>query len=86
MKKRLTTIVVTIAFCSTGFAYSGEVVKSFSTQGKYPTGLCFDGENLWLADRGTDKIYCLNPETGELIREIESPAYWPMGLACYLLL
>ncbi|MCK5342398.1 MAG: transglutaminase [Candidatus Heimdallarchaeota archaeon] len=81
MKKRFITIVVTIAFCSTGFAYSGEVVKSFVTQGKYPTGLCFDGENLWLADRGTDKIYCLEPETGELIREIESPAYWPMGLA-----
>lgn len=81
MKKLLTTLLVLVAFCSTSFAYSGDIVKSFSTQSNYPTGLCFDGKNLWLADRGTDKIYCLNPETGALIRQIESPAYWPMGLA-----
>jgi len=81
MKKILTTLLVLVAFCSTSFAYSGDIVKSFSTQSNYPTGLCFDGKNLWLADRGTDKIYCLNPETGALIRQIESPAYWPMGLA-----
>ncbi len=81
MKKLLTTLLVLVTFCSTSLAYSGDIVKSFSTQSNYPTGLCFDGKNLWLADRGTDKIYCLNPETGALIRQIESPAYWPMGLA-----
>ncbi len=81
MKNLITTLSVLIAFYSTSFAFSGEVIKSFKTPGNYPTGLCFDGENLWLADRGTDKIYCLNPETGEIIRQIESPAYWPMGLA-----
>ena len=81
MKKLLTTLLVFLAFYLTTFAYSGEVIKSFSTPGSYPTGLCFDGKNLWLADRGTDKLYCLDPETGTLIRQIESPAYWPMGLA-----
>ncbi|MCJ7553429.1 MAG: hypothetical protein MUO34_06035 [Ignavibacteriaceae bacterium] len=81
MKKLLTTLLVCFAFYSITFAFSGEVIKSFSTPGSYPTGLCFDGKNLWLADRGTDKLYCLDPETGALIRQIESPAYWPMGLA-----
>jgi len=81
MKKLLTTLLVLIALNSINFAYSGEVIKSFKTQGNYPTGLCFDGKNLWLADRETDKIYCINSETGTLIRQIESPAYWPMGLA-----
>lgn len=63
------------------FAYSGEVTKSFNTQGNFATGICFDGTNIWQADRQTDKIYCINPQNGALIREIESPAYWPMGLA-----
>jgi sugar lactone lactonase YvrE len=81
MKKLLITILVFLAVYSTAFAFSGEVIKSFNTPENLPTGLCFDGKNLWLADRGSDKIYCLNPETGTIIREIESPAYWPMGLA-----
>ena len=63
------------------FAYTGEVLTSFDTPGSYPTGLCSDGKNIWIADRGTDKLYCIKPETGKVIREIESPAYWPMGLA-----
>ncbi|RLD61814.1 MAG: transglutaminase [Bacteroidetes bacterium] len=81
MKKILSTIFALTVFTFICFAYSGEIVKSFNTPENYPTGLCFDGENLWLADRGTDKIYCLNAETGKIIKQIESPAYWPMGLA-----
>ena len=81
MKMLLSTLLVFLVFYSITFAFSGEVIKFFNTPGSYPTGLCYDGKNLWLADRGTDKIYYLNPETGTLIRQIESPAYWPMGLA-----
>ena len=81
MKMLLSTLLVFLVFYSITFAFSGEVIKSFNTPGSFPTGLCYDGKNLWLADRGTDKIYYLNPETGTLIRQIESPAYWPMGLA-----
>ena len=81
MKKIVISLFVLITFHLTSMAFSGEVIKSFNTPGKYPTGLCFDGENLWLADRETDKIYCLNLETGKIIRQIESPAYWPVGLA-----
>ncbi len=81
MKKLSTTLIVLFALSLNIFAYSGEVVNSFKTPGIFPTGLCFDGENLWVADRGTDKIYCINPQTGKVIRQIESPAYWPMGLA-----
>jgi len=74
-------ISIIIIMTAALFAYTGEVVKSFDTPGKLPTGLCYDGKNLWLADRGTDKLYYLSAETGEIIRQIESPAYWPMGLA-----
>lgn len=81
MNKPLTAFVILLTICSTAFGFPGEVIKSFNTSGNYPTGLCFDGKNLWLADRETDKIYCLDTGTGEIIRQIESPAYWPMGLA-----
>jgi hypothetical protein len=80
MKKLLLSIIVLHISLMT-FAYSGEVEKSIPTPGNYPTGLCFDGNNLWIADRETDKLYYINPENGKVIRSIESPAYWPMGLA-----
>jgi len=81
MSKIFTAFLALITFSTTSIAYTGEVIKSFKTPGSYPTGLTFDGENIWVADRGTDKIYCINPETGTVVREIESPAYWPTGLA-----
>ena len=81
MKRISITLFSILLFSSSLLAFSGEIIKSFDTPSKHPTGLCFDGTNLWVADRGTDKIYCINPETGKIIREIESPAYWPMGLA-----
>lgn len=74
-------MLLAISYSMSSFAYTGEIVKSINTPGNFPTGLCFDGKNLWLADRGTDKIYCLNPEDGSIIKTIESPAYWPMGMA-----
>ncbi len=61
-------------------AQTGQIIKEFKTVGNYPTGITYDGNNIWYADRETDKIYCVNSETGKLIKEIESPAYWPMGL------
>src|SRR5210317_551047 len=62
------------------WAYPGEVVKSFASPGTVPTGITFDGKNLWVADRKTKLIYCVNPKNGEVIRSIPSPGYWPMGL------
>ncbi len=81
MKISITTILLLVTINVTVFAQTGKIIKDFKTPGKYPTGICFDGKNIWQADRETDKIYCTNSETGEIIREIESPAYWPMGLA-----
>ncbi len=81
MKQKFILTALAVVYSIAMFAHSGEVVKSFKTPGQFPTGLCFDGKNLWSADRGTDKIYCINPKNGKVVQEIESPAYWPMGLA-----
>lgn len=69
-----------LILCSLIFAYTGEVLEEYPIPGKFPTGLTWDGKNLWLADRETDQIYCLGSD-GEVIRSFPSPAYWPMGLA-----
>lgn len=81
MKKILILFFIYFLNLSFTFAYTGEIVNSISTPGKFPTGLCYDGKNFWVADRETDKLYYINPEDGKVIRTIESPAYWPMGLA-----
>lgn len=73
-------IVLFFFLSISAFSYTGEVVKSFNAPGGYSTGLCFDGKNLWVADRQTDKLYCVNPKSGKIKRAIESPAYWPTGL------
>ncbi len=81
MKISKSLLLLVIIFSLSAKAQTGKIIKSFKTQGNYPTGLCFDGKNLWQADRETDKIYCINAEDGTLIKEIETPAYWATGLA-----
>jgi transglutaminase-like putative cysteine protease/sugar lactone lactonase YvrE len=46
-----------------------------------PTGLAWDGEKLWVADRRTDRIYALDPAGGEVLANMEAPGFWPIGLA-----
>ncbi len=78
---RMQFFIVFIAFSQLAFSYPGEIIKSFPTPGDFPSGLCFVEDELVLADRKTDKLYFINPETGLVQRSIPSPAYWPMGLA-----
>jgi sugar lactone lactonase YvrE len=78
MKKLISVIAVLLPLI--GLSYTGEVIKSFDTPGHFPTGLTFDGKNIWLADYKTDKLYCIDTETGKIIRSIPAPAYYPEGL------
>ena len=63
------------------FSYTGEVILSFDTPGHFPTGMTFDGQNIWLADYKSDLLYCIDPASGKVLRSIPAPAYWPEGLA-----
>ena len=78
--KQFITILALITINATAFSYTGEVVNKFSTKTDYPTGLCYDGSSLWLADRKLDQLIRIDPESGEHTGSISSPAYWPMGL------
>lgn len=58
----------------------GTVVKSFKIS-NYPTGLAWDGRNLWIADRDLDFIYAIDPDRGSAIDSVLCPAFFPTGLA-----
>jgi streptogramin lyase len=81
MKK--TIIVILVLFCLTALSWAkvGDVLKVIKTPGPCPTGLTFDGQNLWLADTFTDKIYKIEPETGKILKSFDSPGHYPEGLA-----
>ncbi len=61
-------------------AAPGEVVKEYTAPGSCPTGLAFDGTHLWLADRKTDSLYQINPETGIVEAVLPAPGYQVEGL------
>jgi len=74
-------VPVLVAWNFAASAFTGEIIQSFSTPGQYPTGMAFDGQNIWIADRKTDLLYLVSPADGKVIRSIPSPGYWPSGLA-----
>ncbi len=57
------------------------MVKGFPTPGSCPTGLAWNGKNLWLADLKTDLIYAIDPETGVVESSLPAPTFRPLGLA-----
>jgi transglutaminase-like putative cysteine protease/sugar lactone lactonase YvrE len=59
----------------------GDVVWEWATPGQAPTGLAWDGEHLWLADRIDDTLTAIDPETGEAVRSLPAPGFVPLGLA-----
>ena len=75
------TLAVLLLMTTPLLAEIGEVLQSFNTPGSCPTGLTFDGNYLWLADRKTDLIYQIDITNGKVCHKIPSPGYWPMGLA-----
>ena len=78
MRNIITAALITLPFLA--FSYTGEVETEFAAPADYPSGLTFDGKNLWVSDFKTDKIYQINSK-GKVLKTIESPAYWPTGLA-----
>lgn len=74
-------MIVILIMSSQAFAYVGDVVKSFSSPGHFPTGLTFDGKYLWNADRKTDMLYKIDPISGKIIDSMTSPGFQLEDLA-----
>jgi hypothetical protein len=74
----LLCIIVTSGIC---VAAPGDIDTSFAIPSSCPSGLAFDGQNIWMADFKTDSLYAINPKTGELVKAMESPSYRAYGMA-----
>lgn len=58
-----------------------KVEKSIKVDFKTPTGLCFDGSYLWVADLLTSKIGKIDPENGNIVKIYDSPCFNVSSLA-----
>ena len=74
-------VLLTCAQAPPAPAAPGDVLAELPTPGPAPTGLAWDGESLWCADRLTDLIYAVDPATGEVRRSLPAPGFVPRGLA-----
>ncbi len=55
--------------------------EAFATPGGCTTGAAYGDGLLYLADRQADVVYAVQPDSGEVVREIPLPGYVPLGLA-----
>ena len=74
-------LVIAVLSFSNLQAAIGHAQKTFKTPATHPTGMTFDGEYIWLADKMTYKIYRINPQNGKVVKTIQSPGFDPTGLA-----
>lgn len=54
-------------------AQIGQVVHSIPSPADRPTGLAWDGQYLWVADIGTNRIYKLDPLNGNVVLSFPGP-------------
>jgi transglutaminase-like putative cysteine protease/streptogramin lyase len=80
-KSIIPILIVILIMASQAFAYVGDVVKSFPSPGNFPTGLTFDGKYIWNADRKTDMLYKIDPQSGNVIDSMSSPGFQLEDLA-----
>jgi hypothetical protein len=62
-------------------ATPGDTLSVIPTPGRTPTGLTYDGQNIWVADRLADTLTALDPATGEVRQNLPAPGFVPRGLA-----
>jgi len=79
--KYLGVAILCLATAVSGLsAATGDIETAFPAPDRCPTGLTFDGKNLWLADRKSDSLYQIDPDNGGVIKTIDAPGYHVAGL------
>mgnify|MGYP001824199464 CR=1 FL=1 len=63
------------------FGGQRELKAQFPSPGGAPSGMCHDGQHLWLYDQDEGVIRKIDPETGRSLRTLRSPVRHPTGIA-----
>ncbi|NOZ78152.1 MAG: hypothetical protein GXP48_03010, partial [Acidobacteria bacterium] len=61
-------------------AAPGTVLRTIKLDLVRPTGVAWDGHQLWVADLQTATLEAIDPATGKVTRRLDAPGYAPMGL------
>lgn len=77
----LLCLVAATCLFEIAMAAPGDVLGSIPAPGHAPTGMAYDGKYLWIADRLTDSLYAVSPETGDIITAMAAPGYDISALA-----
>jgi len=59
----------------------GSVARQLASPSPCATGMAFDGKAFWTVDRQTDKLYRIDPASGEVLATLTAPGYFCTGLA-----
>lgn len=62
-------------------ATPGDISREIPLEIAHVTGVTWDGSRFWVADRKIDMFCEIDPESGKILRSLESPGYFPSGLA-----
>ncbi|MCK4545904.1 MAG: transglutaminase [Candidatus Eisenbacteria sp.] len=84
MRFSLMIAVAGAMLLSIGSAHAGspeEPVTSFATPCSNPSGLAWDGRNLWVADWDAGWIYKVRSSDGSVRDSLKAPGFRPQGLA-----
>jgi sugar lactone lactonase YvrE len=81
MKKILFPALIFFIFSMSPAAGPGEVIRQLASPSPCATGMAFDGQAFWTADRRTDKLYRIDPASGKVLATLPAPGYFCTGLA-----
>jgi transglutaminase-like putative cysteine protease/outer membrane protein assembly factor BamB len=70
-----------VCFAATVLAAPGDVLRSFPSPARYPTGLACDGTAFYVADWRDGRIHRLAVADGRVLESFEAPTLRPAGLA-----
>ena len=81
MKSFVSFLMAVCLIPSTSLATPGDVSNKVGLPFHHPTGVAWDGQHLWVADRKTDMFYEFDLAKQAIVDSIASPGYFPSGLA-----
>jgi streptogramin lyase len=74
-------VAAMLAVCSA--AHGQTILKQFAAPGPEVRGLAWDGQYLWCADATNDKIYKIDPESGEVVYSFDFTLDYLYGGLCW---
>jgi hypothetical protein len=77
----VTSLLLSCVFISRALAVPGDVISFFPAPCHTATGMAFDGQHLWMADRATDSLFAVDPVTGNVVQTLPAPGFDISALA-----